>query len=102
MPDFGQECSNGPEESPGYSQKGAPADKLIFVFNQFGDCEGAKLRPGNVHSAHDWREVLEPIVARYERAEVRRYFRFDAAFAKPDIRIIRRAWLPVRPPAPQR
>ena len=23
----------------------------IFVFNQFGDCEGAMLRPGNVHSA---------------------------------------------------
>lgn len=28
----------------------------IFVFNQFGDCEGARLRPGNVHSTHNWRE----------------------------------------------
>ena len=27
----------------------------IFVFNQFGDCEGAMLRPGNVHSADNWR-----------------------------------------------
>jgi hypothetical protein len=35
----------------------------IFVFNQFGDCKGAKPRPGNVHSAHDLRQVLEPIVA---------------------------------------
>ena len=26
----------------------------LFVFNQFGDCEGAKLRAGNVHSAHEW------------------------------------------------
>ena len=23
----------------------------LFCFNQFGDCEGAVLRPGNVHSA---------------------------------------------------
>ena len=32
---------------------------------------------------HDWREVLDPIVARYGRTGVRRYFRADAAFAKP-------------------
>ena len=57
----------------------------LFVFNQFGDCEGAMLRPGNVHSAHNWREVLDPIVVRYGAAGVRRYFRADAAFAKPDI-----------------
>ena len=31
----------------------------LFVFNQFGDCEGAKLRHGNVHNAHDWRELAE-------------------------------------------
>ena len=43
------------------------------------------LRAGNVHSAHRWRDVLEPILARYERTGVRRYFRADAAFAKPDI-----------------
>ena len=30
----------------------------LFVFNQFGDCEGAMLRAGNVHSAHRWRDVL--------------------------------------------
>jgi len=57
----------------------------LFVFSQFGDCEGAKLRPGNVHSAHEWRDVLEPVVARYERAGVRRYFQGDAAFARPEI-----------------
>ena len=57
----------------------------IFVFNQSGDCEGAMLRPGNVHSAHDWREVLDPILARYQRTGVRRYFRADAAFAKPEV-----------------
>ena len=45
----------------------------LFVFNQFGDCEGAMLRAGNVHSAHRWRDVLEPILARYGRTGVRRY-----------------------------
>jgi hypothetical protein len=29
--------------------------------------------------------VLEPILARYERSGVRRYFRADAAFASPEI-----------------
>jgi hypothetical protein len=57
----------------------------LFCFNQFGDCEGAMLRPGNVHSAHGWREVLEPIVARYTRTEVRLYVRADAAFASPEL-----------------
>jgi hypothetical protein len=57
----------------------------LFVFNQFGDCEGAMLRPGNVHSSHNWRVVLDPIVIRYERAGVRRYFRADAAFARPEV-----------------
>jgi Transposase DDE domain group 1 len=57
----------------------------LFCFNQFGDCEGVMLRPGNVHSAQGWQEVLEPIVARYEGAGVRLYFRADAAFASPEI-----------------
>jgi hypothetical protein len=57
----------------------------LFCFNQFGDCEGGMLRPGNVHSAHGWREVLDPIVARYGRTGVRRYFRADAAFANPEV-----------------
>ncbi len=57
----------------------------LFVFNQFGDCEGAMLRPGNVHSAEGWRLLLEPISARYDRSGVRKYFRGDAAFANPGI-----------------
>src|SRR5439155_340847 len=28
----------------------------LFVFNQDGDLERCALRPGNVHSAHGWRE----------------------------------------------
>jgi len=43
------------------------------------------LRPGNVHSADSWRQVLDPVLARYERTGVRRYFGADAAFAKPEV-----------------
>src|SRR5918994_2154240 len=34
----------------------------LFVFNQFGDLERCTLRPGNVHSAEGWRELLGPVV----------------------------------------
>ena len=57
----------------------------LFLFNHFGGCEGAMLRPGNVHSAERWREVLEPVVKRYQEKGVRLLFRADAAFAKPEV-----------------
>ena len=57
----------------------------LCLFNHFGDCEGAMLRPGNVLSAERWREVLEPVVKRYQEKGVRLLFRADAAFAKPDV-----------------
>jgi hypothetical protein len=57
----------------------------LFVFNQYGDCEGAVLRPGNVHSADGWRDLLEPIVDRYKYTDKKLYFRGDAAFASPDV-----------------
>jgi hypothetical protein len=57
----------------------------LFCFNQFGDVERALLRNGNVHSADDWRSVLEPVVARYRDRDVRRFFRGDAAFANPRV-----------------
>ncbi|MBC7231612.1 MAG: IS1380 family transposase, partial [Actinobacteria bacterium] len=57
----------------------------LFVFCQHGDCEGATLRPGNVHSADGWRSLLEPIVERYKDPGRKLYFRRDAAFASPDM-----------------
>jgi len=57
----------------------------LFCFNQFGDLERALLREGNVHSAKDWKTVLEPIVARYRDRDIPRFFRGDAAFANPAI-----------------
>ena len=47
----------------------------LFCFNQFGDCEGAVLRPGNVHSADGWEGFIEPIVERYLKLAVRLLFR---------------------------
>ena len=67
----------------------------LFVFHRFGDLERCVLRPGNVHSADDWRSVLEPVVARYRDANIRRFFRGDAAFANPDIHLSRRGRLPL-------
>ena len=57
----------------------------LFLFNHFGDCEGALLRSGNVHSADRWQQVLAPAVERYQRDGVCLLFRGDAAFAKPEI-----------------
>ena len=52
---------------------------------RFGELERSALRPGNVHSADDWRNVLEPVVARYRGKRLRRFFRGDAAFALPSV-----------------
>jgi hypothetical protein len=57
----------------------------LFCFNQFGDLERCFLRNGNVASADDWRSVLEPIIGRYRDLDTRRFFRGDAAFARPEL-----------------
>ena len=57
----------------------------LFVFNQYGDLERSALRPGNVHSADGWKDVLLPVVVRYRGKFKRRYFRADAAFANPEV-----------------
>src|SRR5262249_52756002 len=57
----------------------------LFVFNQFGDLERCALRPGNVHSADGWKDVLDPVVQRYRGKVTRIYFRADAAFAMPEV-----------------
>ncbi len=57
----------------------------LFLFNQFGDLERCALRPGNVHSADDWKSVLDPVVVRYRSKVSRIYFRADAGFANSDV-----------------
>ena len=56
-----------------------------MLFSQHGDCLAAKLRPGNVHSAEDWDELLLPEIERQQAAGQQVTFRADAAFAKPEI-----------------
>ena len=70
---------HGGQEGASYNGHfGSTCYHPLFVFNQFGDCEGAMLRAGKVHSAHRWRDVLDPILSRYGATGVRRYFRADA------------------------
>ena len=45
----------------------------------------AKLRPGNVHSADDWEELLLPEIERQQKHGKQVVVRADAAFAKPKI-----------------
>ena len=55
-----------------------------FLFNQFGMLERCALRNGNVHSADGWRDVLDPVIARYAGRNLGgHFFRADAAYAIP-------------------
>ncbi|MGH9770667.1 MAG: transposase [Candidatus Acidiferrales bacterium] len=57
----------------------------LFPFNHYEDCLAAKLRPGNVHSAEDWDELLLPEIERQQAEGKEVAFRTDAAVAKPEI-----------------
>ena len=57
----------------------------LLLFNREGDCLAAKLRPGNVHSADYWDELLLPEIERQQKLGKEVVFRADAAFAKPEI-----------------
>ncbi len=78
--------THGEQEGSAYNGHfGCTCYHPLFVFNQFGDLERCALRAGNVHSAHGWRDVLEPVVTRYRERQIRRFFRADAAFAMPEV-----------------
>src|ERR1700739_1792965 len=57
----------------------------LLLFNRAGDCLAAKLRPGNVHSAEGWEELLLPEIKRQQQQGKVVVFRADAAFAKPEL-----------------
>ena len=57
----------------------------LLLFNREGDCLAAKLRPGNVHSADGWEELLLPEIERQQKLGKQVVLRADAAFAKPEI-----------------
>jgi Transposase DDE domain group 1 len=57
----------------------------LLLFNREGGCLAAKLRPGNVHSAEGWEELLLPEIDRQQAQGKEVTFRGDAAFAKPEL-----------------
>jgi hypothetical protein len=74
-------------EIPGYGEQEHSAynghfestcNHPLLLFNGEGDCLGAKLRPGNVHSAEDWEEVLFPEIERQQGMDREVVFRADA------------------------
>src|SRR6266436_840476 len=84
--DSSESPTHGEQEGSAYNGHfGCTCYHPLFVFNQLGDLERSALRPGNVHSADGWREVLEPVVSRYRGRVKRLYFRGDAAFANPEV-----------------
>src|SRR5712692_2024725 len=46
----------------------------LLLFNREGDCLATKLRPGNVHSAAGWEELLLPEIERQQAAGQRGSF----------------------------
>ena len=56
-----------------------------LLFNREGDCLAAKLRPGKVHSADGWEELLLPEIEQQQAQGKEVVFRGDAAFAKPEL-----------------
>src|SRR6266851_2120742 len=57
----------------------------LLLFNREGYCLAAQLRPGNVHSADGWEELLLPEIERQQKLGREVVFRADAAFAKPEL-----------------
>jgi hypothetical protein len=57
----------------------------LLLFSREGDCLAAKLRPGNVHSAEGWEELVLPEIQRQQKLGKELVFRAAAAFAKPEI-----------------
>ena len=63
--------THGEQEGTAYNGHfGCTCYHPLFLFNQFGDLERCSLRPGNVHSADGWRNVLEPVVMRYKERKL--------------------------------
>ncbi len=76
----------GEQEQSAYNGHfGSTCYHPLLLFNGEGDCLGAKLRPGNVHSAEDWDGVFLPEIERQQEPGKKVVFRADAAFAKPEI-----------------
>jgi hypothetical protein len=84
--DSSEDPVHGKQEGMAYNGHfGKKCFHPIFCFTSDGDCLGAKLRPGNVHSADGTLEFIKPLVNRYRSWFKLFWLRGDAAFAKPEI-----------------
>jgi hypothetical protein len=84
--DWTETAAYGEQESSAYNGHfGSTCYHPLLLFNREGDCLAAKLRPGNVHSAEGWEDMLLPEIDRQQKAGKEVVFRSDAAFAKPEI-----------------
>jgi len=57
----------------------------LLLSNREGDCLAAELRPGNVHSAENWEEVLLPEIERQQKLGKEVVFQADAPIAKSEV-----------------
>jgi hypothetical protein len=70
--DSSESPTHGDQEGSAYNGYfGGTCYHPLFCFNQFGDLERCLLRPGNVHSAEDWRIVLELVVEHWSLTTLR-------------------------------
>jgi len=93
----------GQQEQSGYNGHfEATCYHPLLLFNREGDCLAAKLRPGNVHSAEHWDDVLLPEIERQQKQSNDVVVRADAAFAKLEIYEAlekRKVWYAIRIPS---
>ena len=84
--DSTEDPTHGCQENAAYNGHfGTNCYHPLFAFTSDGVCLGAKLRPGNVHSADGALAFIHPIVERYRPLFGLLWLRGDAAFASPDI-----------------
>ena len=84
--DSTQDPAHGNQERVAYNGHfGVSCFHPLFAFTSEGACLGAKLRPGNVHSADGTLGFIHPIVERYRPRFGLLWLRGDAAFSNPDI-----------------
>ena len=84
--DSTKDPAHGSQERVAYNGHfGVSCFHPLFAFTGEGTCLGAKLRPGNVHSADGTLPFIHPIVERYPPWFDLFWIRSDAAFASPDI-----------------
>ena len=84
--DSTEDPAHGSQERVAYNGHfGTNCFHPLFAFTSGGVCLGAKLRPGNVHSADGALAFLLPIVERYRPRFELLWLRGDAAFSNPDI-----------------